>query len=208
MIRLACFDLDGTLVTGTSSFQFIAEKLGFGELLLEYEAKYRLGVINNIKLADETAHLFKGLPIEQIDKLLYDIPKITNIGPTISDLKRRGIVVILASVTWSFLVEPFARTYGFDSYCGTVMQVQKGLLTGEVKTYGTEQDKLEFFIKICQNHSITRNQTIAIGDSRSDHLVFRAAGMSIALNADTSTKELATHSIDTDNLLDIVPFFD
>jgi len=37
MMKLACFDLAGTLVTGTNTFRLVAEKLGFLDLLMKYE---------------------------------------------------------------------------------------------------------------------------------------------------------------------------
>jgi len=36
-MKLACFDPDGTSVTGTNTFRFVAGKLGFLDLILKYE---------------------------------------------------------------------------------------------------------------------------------------------------------------------------
>ena len=208
MIKLACFDLDGTLVTGTDTLRFVAEKLGFLDLILKYEEDYKSGLLTDNKpVARETAALFKGISTERIKELLSDVPKIANIGSTISQLKKRNIVVILASIQWSFLVEPFATEYGFDSYCGTGMRIREGLLTGEIHNYCTSQEKLRYFLDTCKSYNISTVDTIAIGDSKSDHPVFKEAGYSIALNADEDTRKLATYSINTDDLWDILPFF-
>lgn len=208
MIRLACFDLDGTLILGTTSSQFLAKKLGFFEETVKYEEEYRLGRINNIQVADWTAYQFKGMSLDIIKEITSDIPRIANIRPTIATLKRRSIIVVLASITWSFFVEMFAKEYGFDSYCGTEMKAHDNVLTGEIGLYCTEREKLQFFLSICRSRDIPLTDTVAIGDSKSDHPIFRKAGKSIALNADTTTKRLATYSIDTNNLLDILPFFE
>ena len=208
MIKLACFDLDGTLVTGTNTLRFIANKLGFLDLILKYEENERLGLLtDNKKVAQDTANLFKGISTKTIRELLSDIPKIANIKPTITELKRRGLVIILASIQWDFLVEPFASEYVFDSYCGTRMKIQNGILTGELEDFCTAQDKLRYFLSFCNDYKIPISDTIAIGDSKSDHPVFKEAGMSIALNADEETKNLTTYSIDTVDLLNILPFF-
>ncbi|UCH42183.1 MAG: HAD family phosphatase [Dehalococcoidales bacterium] len=208
MIRLACFDLDGTLVTETNTFRFIAEKLGFLDMILEYEEKERLGLLpDNKKVAQDTANLFKGISTETIKELLSDVPRIANIEPTVTELKKRGLILILASIQWDFLVEPFATEYGFDSYCGTGMKIQNDILTGELENFCTAQDKLQYFLSVCNDYNIPASDTIAIGDSKSDHPVFKEVGTSIVLNADGETKKLATHSIETDDLLDILPFF-
>jgi phosphoserine phosphatase len=98
--------------------------------------------------------------------------------------------------------------FGFDSYCGTSVKIRNDTLSGEIESYCTERDKLQFFINICQNLNISKSDTIAIGDSKSDHPIFRDAGKSVALNADIETRKLATYSINTQNLLDILPFFE
>jgi len=104
------------------------------------------------------------------------------------------------------MVRPFAIKYGFDSYCGTEMKIRNNVLTGELENVCTEKDKLQFFLDTCRSYNVPETETIAIGDSRSDHPIFREAGRSIALNADVETKKLATYSVDTDNLLDVLPF--
>jgi phosphoserine phosphatase len=50
MIRLACFDLDGTLVAATSTFHYAAEKLGFVDELTKYDNQASL--VNNIQVAE------------------------------------------------------------------------------------------------------------------------------------------------------------
>ena len=79
-------------------------------------------------------------------------------------------------------------------------------ITGEIEKYCTELDKLQFFLSTCHTRRIALSDTLAIGDSRSDHPIFRKAGISIALNADKETKALATHSLDTKDLLDVLNF--
>jgi phosphoserine phosphatase len=86
------------------------------------------------------------------------------------------------------------------------MKAEEDILTGEIENICTEDDKLRFFLDACRDYGIPANETVAIGDSRSDHPIFRNTGKSIAINADTETKKLSTYSVDTDNLLDILTF--
>jgi phosphoserine phosphatase len=156
-------------------------------------------------VAQLTARQFQGVSLDEINRLYARIPRIANIKATIDTLKERGVVVVLASITWRFFVEIFAKDYGFDSCCGTGMKIKDDILTGEIANYCTEQDKLQFFLAACRSRGIALSETIAIGDSRSDHPIFREAGKSIALNADENTKKIATYSLDTGNLLDVLP---
>jgi phosphoserine phosphatase len=207
MIKLATFDLDGTLITGTTTTLFLAQKLGFKQWTPEFEADWKKGLYNNnFQVAREIARQFQGVSLDTVHGLYPGVPRIANIGPTITALKKRGIVVLLGSITWSFFVELYAAEYGFDSCCGTKMKITDNILTGEIENYCTNQDKLQFFLTACREHGISLSETIAIGDSLSDHPIFKEAGKSIALNADPATKKIATHSLDTDNLLDILHF--
>ncbi len=209
MIRLACFDLDGTLITGTTTTLFLAKNLGFDKWSPKFEEDFRTGLYNNsTQIAQETARQFRGVSLGRIYELYPGVPKIANITSTVANLKKRGIIVILASITWGFFVELFANEYGFDSYCGTQMNMDNNVLTGEIGAYCNELDKLQFFLNPCRHYGVPLRETISVGDSKSDHPIFREAGKSIALNADPETKRLATYSLDTKDLLDILPFFD
>lgn len=203
--RLVCFDLDGTLVYGTTSMLFLSERLGFVDRVREYERLYSTGLMTNIEAADLTAKGFAGVTSQEIARFLDEIPKIKNISETLAALKQRGIIFILASITWSFTTECFAKNYGFNRCCGTEMKTNGNILTGEIVKYCSEQDKLEFFLDCCRRYNIDFEETAAVGDSRSDHPIFKKTGVSIALNAGDSTKQIATYSLDTDNLLDVLP---
>lgn len=203
--RLVCFDLDGTLVSGTTSMLFMSEKFGFLERVREYERLFSAGLMTNIQAADLTAREFSDLSLCRIEELYSDVPKISNIDIVIAALKKRGITTLLASITWTFMVAIFARRYGFDAYCGTEMETENNILTGVVSHYCTEQDKAQFFLDSCRKYGVELKDAIAIGDSRSDHLIFKKASLSIALNADVTTKKLATCHLDTDDLSDILP---
>jgi len=88
------------------------------------------------------------------------------------------------------------------------MKVRNNILTGEIGSYCTSQDKMRFFLNTCTRKNIALRKTIAVGDSKSDHPVFHKAGKSIALNADADTKNVATYYLDTGDLLDIIPFIE
>ncbi len=205
MINLVCFDLDGTLMPGTSTSLFLAEKLGHLKEAQELERRYRHNEITNIEIADATARFFRGVPLATIDQYYRAAPKIRNIATVVNGIRDRQVTVILASITWSFFVEMFASEFGFDSFCGTKMEIDRGVLTGKVHSYFTEFDKLEFFLKACEEKGIATEDALAVGDSRSDHPVFQAAGVSVALNADDQTRTLATHTLDTNDLVDLLP---
>ena len=170
--RLVLFDLDGTLMPGTSTTLYLAEQLGHLDQVTRLEEEYRAGQIDNTKVAIETGALLGGVLLSDIEELFRKAPNIRNIGETVSHLQRNGFAVVLGSITWSFFVRLFALEFGFDGYCGTDMDQRDGALTGRVTNVCTERDKLSFFLDRRDKLGIPNDRTVAVGDSRSDHLVF------------------------------------
>ena len=71
--RLACFDLDGTLVRGTSVSQHLADRFGRSEEMAELERRYAAGRISNSVVAAEQARGYRGIPLPQVvEKLEHE----------------------------------------------------------------------------------------------------------------------------------------
>jgi phosphoserine phosphatase len=111
--RLACFDLDGTLVRGTSVSQHLADRFGQSEQMEELERRYVSGEISNSVVAEEQARNYRGIPLPQVVAKLSDIACIEGIDPTLAALRERGIESLLGTVTWSFAV-PLFEAAGFS----------------------------------------------------------------------------------------------
>jgi phosphoserine phosphatase len=203
--RLACFDLDGTLVVGTSVSQHLADRFGRGVEMAELEKRYADGEISNSVVATEEAKAYRGIPIAEVVAKLDDIPCIRGIDSTLAALRMRGVDSLLCTVTGSFAAEEFRRRHGFAAVSGTEIELGlDGVPTGEVKRHFDEWDKLEFVRSYCEANSIDLAACIAVGDSRSDIPLFEAVGFSIALNATPQAREAATVAIDTETLTDVL----
>jgi phosphoserine phosphatase len=121
-----------------------------------------------------------------------------------SSASESGVESILGTVTWSFAADEFRRRHGFAAVSGTEADVKDGVLTGLVKHHFDEWDKLSFVRSHCDANQIDLSQCIAVGDSRSDVPLFRAAGFSVALNATVQAREAATVALDADSLTDVL----
>jgi phosphoserine phosphatase len=203
--RLACFDLDGTLVRGTSVSRHLADRFGRGEGMAELERRYAAGEISNSVVAEEQARDFRGMPLPRVVGKLDDIACIEGIDATLAALRERGIESLLGTVTWSFAAEEFRRRHGFLAVSGTEIDLDPdGLPTGGVKRHFDEWDKLKFVAAYCEANGIDLAECVAVGDSRSDVPLFEAVGLSIALNATPDAREAASVAIDTEDLTDIL----
>jgi phosphoserine phosphatase len=199
------FDLDGTLLRGTSVSLYLAERIGRGEPVAELERRFRAHEISNRVVADTTAAWFAGRDRAAVWEELAGAPWISGLDETMAALTAAGSRLLLATVTWRFAGEALRRRCGFDAACGTGMHAPGGLLSGRVSRYFDDADKVRFVERWCARHDVDMRAVAAVGDSRSDVPLFRRVGMAIALNATEEARAVAARAIDSDDLRDLLP---
>ncbi len=202
--KLACFDLDGTLVVGTTTSLHLADRFGHVDLLRDLERRYSAGEISNHQIADDTARFFAGVHPEAAEKALESIPLIAGIPETLDRLRAVGVTPLLCTLTWAFASRYLGSRFGFEAASGTPMdESSDGRLLGEVTRHFDEYDKRAFVEEYCHKHNIPLNACFAVGDSRSDIPLFGAVGFSVALNVTADARRAASVTLDTDNLTDL-----
>lgn len=203
--KLACFDLDGTLVRHVSTGQHIAAHLGHGDAMAEVEKAYAAGTFTNVDVAAMDGRHYRGLTRANIASMLDDIPVIGDIAETVGWLKERGIPSVICTLAWRFVGEIFADRYGFIGSSGPTLRVGTGgEFTGDVESDFTEEDKPEFVGSLCSARGISMSEVFHVGDSRSDVPLFNAVGYSVALNATREAVDSARVALETDSLLDVL----
>jgi phosphoserine phosphatase len=198
------FDLDGTLLRGTTVSLLLARWLGQGEEIERLERAFHKHEISNSVVADTSAGWLTGRTVAETWVTLEAGPWIPGITETLKALTTAGATLLLGTVTWRFAAEMLQERHGFAAVSGTEMDAPDGVLSGAVKRYFDEHDKLRFVEDWCTRNGYTIDQVAAIGDSRSDVPLFERTGMSIALNATPDAREAATHTLDSDDLRDVL----
>jgi len=205
-VRVVCFDLDGTLVRGTTVSLHLSEWLGHAPLLSELERQYAEGSIDNRTFAERDAAYYKGLHRSEIWRELEDIPVVDGIPQTLEWLRAHEATPLLATVTSSVAAQFFAQRYGFEDYMGCEMgEDTDGRMLGTIQTHVVPDDKASFLESWCGAHGQTLAQCAAVGDSRADIPLFRAVGLAIALNATLEARAAADIVIDSGDLRLIIP---
>lgn len=204
--KLVSFDLDGTLVKGTSTGKYIARQVGHLKEMQQLEFLYKQGKVTNADVAAFDGKCLRGYSKQDIREILKDIPTIGHISKTIEHLRSKGILSIICTMAWVFVAEIIAKKYGFAAWSGPSLAVDAdGRFTGDVLSDFLETDKPVFVRSYCRNRNIRMSEVIHVGDSLSDIPLFKAVGFSIALNGTAQAKSNAMASVDTESLLDILP---
>lgn len=203
--KLACFDLDGTLVRRISTGQHVAAKLGHGDAMSEIEKAYAAGAVTNADVAAMDGRHYRGLTRSDVSRMLDDIPVIDDIAETVGWLRAHGIPSVVCTLAWRFVGEVFAERYGFIASSGPTLRIDRdGKFTGEVESDFTEHDKPAFVGSLCSTLGIGMSEVFHVGDSRSDIQLFEAVGYSVALNASRQARETARVALEADSLLDVL----
>ena len=198
------FDLDGTLLRGTTVSLLLAQWLGREGEITELERAFHAHEISNSVVADTSAGWLAGKSVAEAWRVLEDGSWIDGMAETFQVLAGTQVSLLLGTITWSFAAEMLRESYGFQAVSGTEMQASNGVLSGVVSRYFDEHDKLRFVEDWCAQSGYSMSQVAAIGDSRSDVPLFQRVGMSIALNATPDAQAVATHVLDTENLRDVL----
>lgn len=204
-IKLACFDLDDTLIRKVHSVMIpciINDKEIEHHLIQQKEEAGELDYI----LADyQRAALLKGLKESNLknDFLKHAIP-LKNIRETIEALHNNGIRCIVVTVGPIQVAKVVSDLWGFDGFYGSEYEVINNVFTGEIINYISSEKKIECLQDYCNKAGITLEECVSIGDGATDIPVFKACGNSIAINASARVKQESKQWLDTDDLIDIL----
>jgi HAD superfamily hydrolase (TIGR01490 family) len=143
MIRIAFFDLDGTLIDGDSEFawsRFLVERgLDYMQDVEHFQDEYRRGVLDideymRFQLQPLTREDWDTLLAWRSDYLADELDaRLRSAGvDRIREHKERGDVVVLASASHDFLAEAIATELGIEDCLATRGERADGRYTGRL----------------------------------------------------------------------------
>ena len=169
-MRIAAFDLDGTLIRGKTACEAIAEGIGRAERMQEFE-QLRSDQIEEVKAARaEMAEWYDSYTAIDLCKHLVAAPVAPGAVEAFSLLHEHEFKIAIVSLTWDFAAEWFADRFGADYSVGTRLSPD-----GEV-THFWPQDKALWLTSLADRLGVGMNDVVAVGDSRGDIPMLLAAG--------------------------------
>lgn len=205
----AFFDLDKTLMAGSSGMQFarIATRHGIvGRRQLASWAvehlRYRLRGTTDartnevLKVARE---LIAGVPVRSVERMNPEVMAaiLPRVYPQMLDEvyahQDAGRATFIVSAAGNGVVEPLAAVLGMDGGIGTSYEIgEEGTFTGRLDgpfVYGP--GKVEAMEAFAAEHGIDLAESFAYSDSVSDLPMLRAVGHPVVVNPDPPLAELA-----------------
>ena len=205
----AFFDLDKTLMAGSSGMQFarVATRHGLvGRRQLASWAiehlRYRLRGTTDERTAEVlrvARELIAGVPARSIERMNPEVLAaiLPRVYPQMLDEvnahQDAGRATFIVSAAGNGVVEPLARVLGMDGGIGTSYEVDgDGAFTGRFDgpfVYGP--GKVEAMEAFAVEHGIDLDGSFAYSDSLSDLPMLRSVGHPVAVNPDPALAEIA-----------------
>lgn len=198
---LHVFDMDGTLLPGTSASLQIARHPGCTQALADLEARFAGGLIDTRGFAAAIHQLWGGLTPHNITEVFGASPWLRGLPEVCADIRQRGERSVVITMSPDF----FARlllTAGFDEVAASRFPSLPFREPLDPAGILTPADKVRIVDELRERHRLARAECVAYGDSMSDAPLFRHLSKTVAVNADHHLADLAAVSYRGDSLAD------
>lgn len=190
MTHLHIFDMDGTLLTGTTANLEVARHLGTLPELRDLEDRFAAGTLDTRGFSAELHRLWTHLTPAIVATAYTTGPWLTGIADVCADIRARGEHSAVITMSPDF----FARhllDLGFDDVIAS--RFPPPPFTAPLDPAGvlTPADKITITETLLTRHGLTPAQCTAYGDSMSDAPLFRHLTNTVAVNADHHLTDLA-----------------
>jgi len=214
MSRLAAFDMDGTLIQGRLVYA-LADKFGLSDKVEAIQSSGMPGYEQTRAIAS----LFAGLTKNDLQAAIESLPLTKNCQQTIAALRDRNYKIGVISDSYTVAADAVADKLQLNFIAANELEMENGMITGKVKMpLGWERIGCFCKISVCKRYHLERfasqfevpiENTLAIGDTKSDICMIKRAGLGVAFMP--KDKEIAKASqkiVQDSDLLKILEFAD
>lgn len=212
MPRLAAFDMDGTLIQGRLVFA-LADRFGLSGKVRAIQS----GMVAGHEQTKAIAALFAGLTKKDLESAIESMPLTKNCEQTIATLRDRDYKIGIISDSYTVAAGSVADRLQLDFIAANELEMADGRITGRVEMpLGWERIGCFCKISVCKRYHLEKfsrqfnvpvENTLAVGDTKSDICMIKRAGVGVAFMPKDREIANATHKIVQDSdLLKILEF--
>jgi phosphoserine phosphatase len=181
-LRLAIFDLDGTLKQARDPYVYLHEKLGTWQAAEPITARGVAGELDYDEWLRLDVGLWQGISRTAIMAALRENPYLPGALETIRALKDAGVQVAIVSTGLLVHAELVQAELGLDRIFGNEVLFEDGLATGEARTLVAENGKGQIVETLRVELGMTPEECLAVGDGSSDADMFSRVRLGVAVN--------------------------
>lgn len=205
-LRLAVFDLDGTLKARASPWRLLHEALGLGEMASRYGQQFLAGTFDYHEWARLDAALWKGINLDWVEELFRRSPYRPGAHQLLRFLRDASVPSVIISTGLDAQARHVAADLGIWRTITNELLVVEGRLTGEVRVVVTESNKGAIMDGLCAELAVRGSECLAVGDGLADIALFARAGLSVAVcPTDEQVRSAADVVLDDGDLAAMIP---
>ncbi len=195
MARLHIFDMDGTLLRGSSASMEIAREIGLVPQFQALETQLMRGEIDPRGYGLRAYAMWAALTERHVDAAFERSPWLTGIREVWADITARGDHCAVISLSPDFFVKRL-RNWGVHTARASVFPALPFVPGAALDVTGLllPESKVTIADELCAHYGVDRADCVAYGDSRSDTALFGVVPVSVAVNGDAHVSGLATHA--------------
>lgn len=191
MSTLHLFDLDGTLIRGSTASVEISRQLGLDGDIGELDRAFGHGEITSTQFASRVRQLWAELTEAHVLAAFTGSPWMAGIREVCADIEERGDRCAVISLSPAFFVDHLLR-WGAHATYGSRFPAIPFREPIDPAAILDPTSKVRIADELCARFGMTRADCVAYGDSRSDVGLFHAVPVSVAVNADHHVDGLAS----------------
>jgi phosphoserine phosphatase len=192
-VTLHVFDMDGTLLVGTTASLQIARHLGCTQDLASLEARFAASELDTRGFAAAIHELWGSLTQQAVADVAGASPWLNGIPEVCADIRKRGERSVVITMSPDFFARHLLE-FGFDDVVASRFPALPFREPLDPAGILTPADKVRIVAEMRALHSLPLSRCVAYGDSMSDAPLFRQLTKTVAVNADHHLAELAALS--------------
>lgn len=196
---LHVFDMDGTLLHGSTAGVQIARRLGCLPDLLDLEESFAAGTMDTRAFSAAIAGLWQGITAEVVLEAFRASPWIGGLPEVLADVRERGERSLVITMSPDFFADGL-RGLGVDEVAASRFPPLPLTSIPDPAGILTPADKVTIVDAALARHGLTARDCVAYGDSGSDIPLFRWLPNTVAVNAVAELAELAAIRYDGTDL--------
>ena len=187
-MRAHIFDMDGTLLQGTTAALLLAQVLGTENALRALEERFGAGKHAAVDFAQNLHATWGVVPAAAAVEAFANAPLLDNVEAVLRDIQARGERACLITLSPDCFAELFLPL-GFDAVYSSTFPRDARIPFDPEKILFAE-DKPRLARVFCEAYGLRLEEAVAYGDSVSDAFLFEAVGYRISVNGDHHLRDL------------------
>lgn len=199
--RLACFDMDSTLIEQEVIVE-LAKFCGIEDKVLEITEQAMRGEIDFATSFARRVALLEGVDASVVEQIIAKhISFSAGATATIAALKAMGYHTVLISGGFIPFAKYVAQTLGMDEYHANTLSILDGQLTGQINDDIVDGDKKALITaKTASKLGLDLNQVVCVGDGANDLPMMAISDIGVAYHAKPIVQAKASAAVNITGL--------